>query len=524
MAEFGWAYIGDGAITGSAGATGSVQFKIGNQAISGSDRFIFYTASNRLHLSGTFTVSGAISASNYIIDNIHVIDSSGSTSFGETNDDIHVRTGSLIAASASNGAGSAGTTIFSASISSTAGSSFVYAHKMTINKTPRGFEPSASLEWNAVASGSSLFLDSALRVSGGVTLGDGSGDVITIVGTTTSSAEALYSNNVQIADDKKLYFGDGRDASIEYDEDGVDAAILGGTDWLLPDDKKLYFGVGKDASFEYDEDGTDTLLYAGASLRFTDDVKLEFGTGGSSSIEFNGNGDDYLVISGTTSGIALSGTNLVMDGAVTLKGNITLGNAATDVVTSTAQFTASQGGTFGEIVSIDDDKKLYFGTGRDAYIEYDEAGNDYINISGSAEGIALSGTNIQVDAQNFYLKNSISARPRLYIQDENADANAGQLIFNKTSSSPANNDVIGSVVFSSYDAGGGATVYGSMVGEIKTFAAGGERGRIKFNVAEYDGTLTEGLTLQGASTDGQVDITVPAVSYTHLTLPTIYSV
>mgnify|MGYP006403682755 CR=1 FL=1 len=138
MAEFGWAYIGDGAITGSAGATGSVQFKIGNQEISGSDRFIFYTASNRLHLSGTFTVSGAISASNYIIDNIHVIDSSGSTSFGETNDDIHVRTGSLIAASASNGAGSAGTTIFSASISSTAGSSFVDGHLVRINKTRTG--------------------------------------------------------------------------------------------------------------------------------------------------------------------------------------------------------------------------------------------------------------------------------------------------------------------------------------------------------------------------------------------------
>ncbi len=354
MAEFGWAYIGGGAVTASLGPEGSIQFKTGDQEISGSDRLLFLTASNRVHLSGTLTVSGAISASNYIIDNIHVIDSSGSTTFGETNDDIHARTGSFIIASASSGAGSAGTTILSASISSVAGRSFVYASQLTVNKTPRLFIPSASIEWDGYASGSSLFLDSNLRVSGGVTLGDASADVITIVGTATSSAEALYNNNVHIADDKKLFFGTGRDASFEYDEDGTDRLLYAGANIRISDDVKLEFGTGGDASFEYDEDGTDTVLYTGANLRFTDDVKLEFGTGGSSSIEFNGNGDDYLVVSGTTSGVAISGTNIVLDGAVTLAGNTTLGNAAADVVTSTAQFTASEGGTFNSIVGVSD--------------------------------------------------------------------------------------------------------------------------------------------------------------------------
>jgi len=354
MAEFGWAYIEGGAVTASLGPVGSIQFKTGDQEISGSDRFLFLTASNRVHLSGTLTVSGAISASNYIIDNIHVIDSSGSTTFGETNDDIHARTGSFIIASASSGAGSAGTTILSASISSVDGRSFVYASQLAVNKTPRLFIPSASIEWEGYASGSSLFLDSNLRVSGGVTLGDASADVITIVGTATSSAEALYNNNVHIADDKKLFFGTGRDASFEYDEDGTDRLLYAGANIRISDDVKLEFGTGGDASFEYDEDGTDTVLYTGANLRFTDDVKLEFGTGGSSSIEFNGNGDDYLVVSGTTSGVAISGTNIVLDGAVTLAGNTTLGNAAADVVTSTAQFTASEGGTFNSIVGVSD--------------------------------------------------------------------------------------------------------------------------------------------------------------------------
>ena len=143
-----------------------------------------------------------------------------------------------------------------------------------------------------------------------------------------------------------MFFGTGRDASFEYDEDGTDRLLYAGANIRISDDVKLEFGTGGDASFEYDEDGTDTVLYTGANLRFTDDVKLEFGTGGSSSIEFNGNGDDYLVVSGTTSGVAISGTNIVLDGAVTLAGDTTLGNAAADVVTSTAQFTASEGGTF----------------------------------------------------------------------------------------------------------------------------------------------------------------------------------
>ena len=76
--------------------------------------------------------------------------------------------------------------------------------------------------------------------------------------------------------------------------------ITASTGLLFADDKKLYFGTGKDASFEYDEDGTDTLLYAGASLRISDDVNLEFGTGGDWSIEYDEDGDDDLKMTGTT--------------------------------------------------------------------------------------------------------------------------------------------------------------------------------------------------------------------------------
>ena len=39
-----------------------------------------------------------------------------------------------------------------------------------------------------------------------------------------------------------------------------------------------------------------------------------------------------------------------------------------------------------------DDKKLYFGTGKDAHIEYDEDGSDMLIISGPAGGISITGS------------------------------------------------------------------------------------------------------------------------------------
>ena len=97
MAKFRWAYVNcSGSETGqAAGPNGSVQFVTGTNSTSGSARFIFSTGSNTLHLTGTLNVSGTISASHYHIRNVTEIDASGSTFFGDTNDDVHIRTGSL---------------------------------------------------------------------------------------------------------------------------------------------------------------------------------------------------------------------------------------------------------------------------------------------------------------------------------------------------------------------------------------------------------------------------------------------
>jgi len=47
-------------------------------------------------------------------------------------------------------------------------------------------------------------------------------------------------------------------------------------------------------------------------------------------------------------------------------------------------------------LTIADDTKLLFGTNSDAHIEYNENGNDFLVISGSSQGIVLSGSTVQI--------------------------------------------------------------------------------------------------------------------------------
>tara|TARA_R110000744_G_scaffold52108_4_gene111827 strand:- start:783 stop:1475 length:693 start_codon:yes stop_codon:yes gene_type:complete len=105
MAQFGWAYVNCSDSTAGSGSSGpahSIQFVTeSGGATTGSAYLTYYTGStggrggHTLYLTGTLIVTGAISASSYHIENITQIGSTGSTFFGNTNDDVHIRTGSL---------------------------------------------------------------------------------------------------------------------------------------------------------------------------------------------------------------------------------------------------------------------------------------------------------------------------------------------------------------------------------------------------------------------------------------------
>ena len=100
MAQFGWAYVncsGSSGGTSAAGPSGSLQFMTasGQGSTTGSVKLTFHEGSGLMTLTGSLRVSGSITASHYHIENVTQIDVSGSTFFGNTNDDRHVRTGSL---------------------------------------------------------------------------------------------------------------------------------------------------------------------------------------------------------------------------------------------------------------------------------------------------------------------------------------------------------------------------------------------------------------------------------------------
>lgn len=77
------------------------------------------------------------------------------------------------------------------------------------------------------------------------------------------------------------------------------------------------------------------------------------------------------------------------------------------VAGSDSQFQYNKNGKMGAVSSLTydsnsghlsllDDKRFYFGTNSDAFIEYNESTDDYLVISGSSNGIVLSGSTIQI--------------------------------------------------------------------------------------------------------------------------------
>ena len=99
MPEFGWAYVVGSMVHGPSG---SVQTAV-NQRLSGSRNLIYSDQSGSLQLTGSLMVSGSITANQYNVNivNKHVtnLSASGDTKFGDSTDDTHVFTGSILLSS-----------------------------------------------------------------------------------------------------------------------------------------------------------------------------------------------------------------------------------------------------------------------------------------------------------------------------------------------------------------------------------------------------------------------------------------
>lgn len=95
-----------------------------------------------------------------------------------------------------------------------------------------GAQADASIKWTSADSeltiaGATNF-SNAVEIAGNVTLGNAVGDTVTVTGVATVTNGLTASMGMLVKDDHKLYFGDGQDASLEYDEDGTNELRFAG--------------------------------------------------------------------------------------------------------------------------------------------------------------------------------------------------------------------------------------------------------------------------------------------------------
>jgi len=150
--------------------------------------------------------------------------------------------------------------------------------------------------------------------------------------------------------------------------------------------------AGSDNQIQFNNGGSfgavSAFTWDDTNLKIADDTKLVFGTNDDAFIEYNENGDDYLVISGSSQGIVLSGSTVQIRGV--LQGASPLRIAGGIEIEPASDGDTTQ-------MSFKDDIKLFFGTDLDSYIVYHDNGADCLELSGSGEGIVLSGSAVYVD-------------------------------------------------------------------------------------------------------------------------------
>ena len=166
-------------------------------------------------------------------------------------------------------------------------------------------------------------------------------------------------------------------------------------------------------------DGEANLTYDGTTFVINDDAKvnddfpLYFGSNNDAYIKYRETGDDRLTISGSANGIAISGSEVDVDGNLTVSGSSLFAHDVLIKDNKKLYFGDGQDSSFeydedgtdtllyaGASMRISDDVKIEFGTAGESFIYYRETTDDRLTISGSANGVAISGSSIDLDCQH----------------------------------------------------------------------------------------------------------------------------
>lgn len=133
-------------------------------------------------------------------------------------------------------------------------------------------------------------------------------------------------------------------------------------------------------------------------------------------------------------------------------------------------------------------------------------------LTGNGTGALTAEANLTYDGTNLQLASDAVSAPDLTLLSTSNHVTGSNFVFKKlrADDTPADGDVIGSVIFLGEDDGGALATYASMVGVAKETGSGEEGGKLSFNVASHDGTLQPGLVIEDGSTGAEVDATIGA--------------
>ena len=154
-------------------------------------------------------------------------------------------------------------------------------------------------------------------------------------------------------------------------------------------------------------------------------------------------------------------------------------------------------------------------------------GADLTYNGSTANGVLTYGSASTIDVESDIYFNSsdltildsgTGGGPTITLSNSNTDEYGPDLKFVKTQNG-GNNDILGKFTFMGKDDGGGSHDFATISATIADATAGEEACNLTFQVASYDGVLTNGLRLLGdTDADGEVDVVIGAgaASMTHI--------
>ncbi len=430
MSDFPWAYIDTHSSLSASGPTGSVQFRSGDTGgfsnITGSDNFMFHTASGVLAISGTVEVSGTISSNQFNVLSQSVVTShfsaSGDTKFGDTADDIHQFTGSVNI----GGALSASSDIFATSFRVGGDVDVTGTIKNTLLVSSSGELYGVSLRTsdNVSVTGTitnSSFISSSGEIfsAGGFRNSGTDNSDIAFSGTLKNKSFISASGEVFAGGGLRASGGTGVSVSGTTDLNGLTSVtgsgaaghtmeITGSGQSLItlntmPGDALKEIAFKKDGTTQSSV-GIDNDSHVFVENESTKDIILRANNqntirvfGNQQRVEIAGGGVD------ANATLDIDGT-MITSGSMTISGSVSLGNTlSNDIIFVSGTLTASKGITLQDSALMPTGKKLLLtGSALNASASIQHIGsNGHFQISGSGvNGTTILGSKILLDHTN----------------------------------------------------------------------------------------------------------------------------